>query len=132
MGIAIGVAALGKSIWNYAASRGRSAQGLLEGNSNSVPASNPKQRDLLNKWLGSKQQMEEKGTAMAGAGTKTPFRDSPRLAKEYGGSASDYAKMKSSVHTAPDGQTFRTQWVENVKTRERFEFKVKLQEAPNK
>jgi hypothetical protein len=76
--------------------------------------------------------MHEKGTAIAGSGTKTTFRDATRLAKEYGGSPSDYAKMKSSVHTAPDGQTFRTHWAENTKTGQRYEYKTKLQEAPNK
>ena len=80
----------------------------------------------LNKSLASQAQMSEAGTTMAGAGARVPFRDAARIAKEYGGSASDWVKKSSSSHTARDGTTFETHWVENIRTGQRVEFKTKF------
>lgn len=80
----------------------------------------------LNKSLASQAQMGEVGTTMAGAGARVPFRDAARVAKEHGGNAADWVKRSSSSHTARDGATFETHWVENVRTGQRVEFKTKF------
>lgn len=80
----------------------------------------------LNKSLASQAQMGEAGTTMAGAGGRVPFRGSERVASEYGGNAADWVKQTSSSHTARDGLTFETHWVENIKTGQRVEFKTKF------
>ncbi|MFN7813650.1 MAG: RHS repeat-associated core domain-containing protein, partial [Planctomycetia bacterium] len=80
----------------------------------------------LNKSLASQAQMGEVGTTMAGAGARVPFRGAARVAKEYGGNAVDWVKKTSSSHTARDGATFQTHWVENVRTGQRVEFKTKF------
>lgn len=80
----------------------------------------------LNKSLASQAQMGEVGTTMAGAGARVPFRDAARVAKEHGGNAADWVKKSSSSHTARDGATFETHWVENVRTVQRVEFKTKF------
>jgi hypothetical protein len=80
----------------------------------------------LNKSLASQAQMGEVGTTMAGAGARVPFRDAARVAKEHGGNAADWVKKSSSSHTARDGATFETHWVENVRTGQRVEFKTKF------
>lgn len=67
------------------------------------------------------------GKAMAGAGTKTPIRDVSRLVKEYGGKASDWAKVTSRSRVASDGTRFETHAYRNVKTNELVEPKMKLQ-----
>jgi len=78
----------------------------------------------LNKSLASQSQMGEAGTTMAGA--RVPFRDAPRVAREHGGKAADWTKKTSSSHTARDGTTFETHWVENIRTGQRVEFKTKF------
>ena len=70
--------------------------------------------------------MGEAGKVMAGPGARVPFRDAPRVAKEYGGRASDWVKKTSTPHTARDGVKFETHWVENIKTGQRVEFKTKF------
>ena len=80
----------------------------------------------LNKALASEAQMAGAGTKMAGEGARVPFRDAQRIAAEHGGNPSDWAKMTSPSHTARDGVTFETHWVENVRTRQRVEFKTKF------
>jgi RHS repeat-associated protein len=80
----------------------------------------------LNKALASQAQMGEVGTTMAGAGARVPYRDAARVAKEHGGNAADWVKKSSSSHTARDGATFETHWVENGQTGQRVEFKTKL------
>ena len=83
----------------------------------------------LNKSLASQAQMGEVGTTMAGAGARAPFRDAARVAKEHGGNAADWVKKSSSSHTAREGATFETHWVENVRTGQRVEFKTKFPEG---
>lgn len=80
----------------------------------------------LNKQLGSEQQLGESGISIAGAGSRTPLRDSEllaltplfsfqkRLAGEHGGNASDWSKRSSSQHIASDGRRFETHWYENT------------------
>ncbi|CFU00862.1 YD repeat-containing protein [Burkholderia pseudomallei] len=80
----------------------------------------------LNKALASEAQMAETGTRMAGTGARVPFRNAQRIAAEYGGNPADWVKMTSSTHTARDGVTFETHWVENVRTGQRVEFKTKF------
>lgn len=80
----------------------------------------------LNKALASEAQMAEAGTKMAGTGARVPFRDAQRIAAEHGGNPADWGKMTSSSHTARDGVTFETHWVENVRTGQRVEFKTKF------
>ncbi len=80
----------------------------------------------LNKSLTSQAQMGEAGKVMAGPGARTPFRDASRVAREYGGRASDWVKKTSTPHTARDGVKFETHWVENIRTGQRVEFKTKF------
>ena len=63
---------------------------------------------------------------MAGAGGRVPFRDAERVASQHGGVASDWSKKTSTPHTAADGTTFETHWVENIQTGQRVEFKTKI------
>jgi len=91
-------------------------------------ARNPSNGLKLNKQLGNQQQLGEKGVPIAGAGSKTPLRDSNRLANEYGGNASDWAKRSSTRHKAPDGRSFETHWYENSATGQRVEPKTIVQE----
>jgi hypothetical protein len=80
----------------------------------------------LNKSLASQAQMGEEGTILAGTGGRVPFRDAPRIAREYGGKAADWVKKGSSSYTARDGARFETHWVENIRTGKRVEFKTKF------
>ncbi|RDX39105.1 RHS repeat-associated core domain-containing protein [Vibrio campbellii] len=82
----------------------------------------------LNKQLGSQQQLGEAGVALAGAGSKTPIKDTKRLVNEYGGNASDWSKRSSSQHTASDGRKFETHWYENTSTGQRVEQKTIVQD----
>lgn len=63
---------------------------------------------------------------MAVQGTNVPFYNANRVAQQYGGNASDWVKMRSSSHLAPDGTRFETHWVENIRTGQRVEFKTKF------
>jgi RHS repeat-associated protein len=91
-------------------------------------ARNPSNGLKLNKQLGSQQQLGEKGVSIAGSGSKTPLRDSNRLANEYGGNSADWAKRSSTRHKAPDGRSFETHWYENSATGQRVEPKTIVQE----
>jgi hypothetical protein len=71
----------------------------------------------------------EGGAAGLGEGARVPFRDAARVAKEHGGNAADWVKKSSSSHTARDGATFETHWVENARTGQRVEFKTKVPEG---
>ena len=59
----------------------------------------------LGRQLASEEQVGEAGTAMAGAGTSTELRVASRLADQYGGSASDWAKVGGSVSVLFSGLT---------------------------
>ncbi len=89
-------------------------------------AKNPANGVKLNKQLGSQQQLEEKGTTIAGPGAKDPFRGANKAAEKYGGNPSDYVKKSSSSHIAPDGTKFETHFIENTRTEQRFEHKTKF------
>lgn len=89
-------------------------------------ARNPANATKLNKQLGSQQQLGEKGTTIAGPGAKRSFRDADRAARDHGGNPADFVKKRSSAHTASDGTKFRTHFIENTKTGQRFEHKTKL------
>lgn len=82
----------------------------------------------LGKQLASQQQMGEPGKVLAGSGSTTPFRGAGHAAQQYGGEASEYAKMGSSLYRGGKGvrDTFETHWVERVTTGERFDFKTKF------
>lgn len=82
----------------------------------------------LNKSYASLEQMGETGTPIAGAGTDKALRDAQRLAAQYGGEASDWAKVRSSAYEAADGTQFRTHWYKNMKTGQVVEFKTKLKD----
>ena len=76
----------------------------------------------LSKQLGSEEGVAELlsggGKAIAGAGTNVPLRDVERLVSQYGGKASDWAKVTS---TAPGH--LQTHAYRNVVTGEVIEFK---------
>jgi hypothetical protein len=54
------------------------------------------------------------------------LRAAERLAADYGGVPTDWAKMTSSSYKGADGFTFETHWHQNP-TGERFEFKTKTE-----
>jgi len=85
--------------------------------------------------LASEEQMDHvmsgAGEPIAGAGTTTPLRDSPRLAAVYGGAPGDWAKVRSessSVHGVqlPNGGNFETHAYQNVATGQVVEPKLKI------
>ncbi|MBH1476254.1 RHS repeat protein [Stenotrophomonas maltophilia] len=84
----------------------------------------------LSKQLGSEQQLGElmsgKGEVIAGGQSGVLLRDSPRLSAVHGGSASDWVKVSSSSHKAPDGQQFSTHAYQNQATGQVVEPKTKL------
>jgi hypothetical protein len=80
----------------------------------------------LEKQLASQAQMGEVGQVMAGAGSRTVFRDAQRIAQQFGGNAADWVKKTSSSHLSRDGTRFETHWVENIRTGQRVEFKTKF------
>jgi hypothetical protein len=78
------------------------------------------------------QALAGKGEALMGAGTTKKLDQAARLAREHGGSPSDWAKMRTSssaVHGVKTeaGSNFEIHWYENVKTGARVEIKTKLQ-----
>ncbi|MEW9899034.1 RHS repeat-associated core domain-containing protein [Chitinivorax sp. PXF-14] len=81
----------------------------------------------LNKSLASEQQAAELlsggGVNVAGNGTRTVLRDAPRLAAEYGGQASDWAKISSGSYRAVDGLQFEIHAYKNVATGQVVELK---------
>ena len=68
------------------------------------------------------------GTAesIAGSGTVKELRDAPRLAAQYGGDESQWSKVSSSSHTAPDGRQFSTHAYQNQATGQVVEPKTKI------
>jgi hypothetical protein len=109
------------------------APGTLAMANTATAASKGQADDLLklNKQLASESQAEEllrgQGQPIAGAGTTVPLRDAPRLAKQHGGEASDWAKVRSSNFKASDGTSFETHAYQNVKTGAVVEIKTKFQ-----
>jgi hypothetical protein len=93
-------------------------------------AHTPSNAIRLNKAMASQDQLGQVGKRIAGAGTDVPFRDAGRFAQQYGGNPSDWVKMRSSSHVAPDGTRFETHWVENILTGQRVEFKTKIAGGP--
>ena len=83
----------------------------------------------LEKALASEAQMGEAGITMAGASRGTPFRGGQRAAQDHGGDAADWVKKSSSSSASRDGTKFETHWIENTKTGERAEFKIKFTAA---
>jgi hypothetical protein len=81
---------------------------------------------LLKRALASAQQMGERGSPIAGAGTPKELRVAKQLAVDYGGSPEDWAKMTSSSYRGPDGYQFETHWYKNTKTGLQVEWKTKL------
>ena len=83
--------------------------------------------------LASKIQVHEAetgaGTIIAGAGSKSVFRDAAEMAAKYGGDAADYVK-KSSSTIKVQGQGYvkqvETHWVQNLKTGKIYELKTKI------
>lgn len=56
-----------------------------------------------------------------------PIRDVDRLVGQYGGSAGDWAKIRSSNFKAADGTSFEIHAYRNVQTGEVVELKTKFQ-----
>ena len=88
------------------------------------PAHNASNGVKLNKNLASQQQIGEAGRRIAGPGTNKPFRNANRIAQQNGGNASDWAKMTSTSHRAPDGIQFQTRWAQNIQNGTQVEFKT--------
>ena len=74
----------------------------------------------LGKQLASESQLADvmagEGTAIIGAGTGRALNDAQRLATEYGGSASDWAKVSSSTYKAKDGSIIEVHACQNIRT----------------
>ena len=87
-------------------------------------ATNPANGVKLNKQLGSQQQLSEVGVPVAGAVSKTPLRDAPRLSNQYGGNTADWTKKPSSQPTESDQRKFETHWYENSRIVQRVESKM--------
>ena len=96
-------------------------------------ADNAASGKLLKRQLASEEQMAGSGSAIIGAGTSRVLRDAPRLARQYGGEASDWAKMTSGRYRDGGGiyDLFETHWYENVRTGAGYEFKTKFPRAEN-
>ena len=74
----------------------------------------------LGKQLASRAQMTGKGTRII-----EKLRSGSRLAKQYGGKASEWVKMSSPSYSKL-GTKFETHWYQHLKTGQRVEFKTKL------
>jgi hypothetical protein len=85
----------------------------------------------LGKQLASEAQTGELmaggGQSMAGAGAKKPINDNNRIVQQHGGSAEDWAKVRSSSYTAADGVRFETHAYQNTVTGAIVELKTKFQ-----
>ena len=105
----------------------KAAEAVAEGASEAKSATRAVK---LQKQLANEEQVGELvgggGQSMAGAGGRVPIRDVDRLVGQYGGSASDYAKIRSSSFKAADGTSFEVHAYRNVRTGEVFELKTKL------
>ncbi|WP_325167012.1 RHS repeat-associated core domain-containing protein [Stenotrophomonas sp. S39] len=84
----------------------------------------------LNKQLASEQQLGElisgQGDIIAGGPGEVLLRDSARLSAVHGGQASDWTKVSSSSHKAPDGQQFSTHAYRNQASGQVVETKTKI------
>src|SRR5690554_1994548 len=74
----------------------------------------------LSKQLASESQMSQAGRTIIRS-----LKSGPRLARQYGGKATDWVKKTSSSYSK-NGKTFETHWYENISTGQRVEFKTKL------
>jgi RHS repeat-associated protein len=85
---------------------------------------------LLGKSLASESQALQiatgKGIPIAGAGTDVVLRDAPRLAAQYGGAPSNWAKVSSWTYNAADGTKFEIHAYMNSVTGAIVEFKTKF------
>ena len=90
------------------------------------PASSYTNKILLQKQLASEAQMTETGHVISGKGVDENLRAASRLASQYGGNESDWAKMGSSSYSAWDGTQFETHWYKNFETGLSTEFKTKI------
>ncbi|RKH21497.1 hypothetical protein D7X74_00960 [Corallococcus sp. CA047B] len=86
----------------------------------------------LEKSLASSAQTSKilagKGEVIAGAGTKTPYRDAPRLGSQHGGNATDWQKVSGGNHVAKDGTKIETHAAQNQVTGQVVELKTKLRD----
>jgi len=84
----------------------------------------------LNKQVASESQMVQvaagPGTPIIGAGTSKVLNDAPRLAAQYGGSASDWAKVTSWSYKAADGGRIKVHAYQHIPTGKVVEFKTKI------
>jgi hypothetical protein len=87
-------------------------------------ASNAATRNKLFKQLATESQIGEKGTVIAGKGSRSIFRNAEHSARKYGGNADDYVKKSSSSVVTPDGYKIETHWVENMATGKKYEPKT--------
>ena len=67
------------------------------------------------------------GKPIIGAGTSKALQDAPRLAAQYGGSASDWAKVTSWSCKAADGTRIEVHAYQHIPTGKVVEFKTKIQ-----
>jgi hypothetical protein len=97
------------------------------------PSSNA--RSAVNSLRLAKQLASEAGAAellagggktMAGAGTRIPIRDVPRLVAEHGGKSDDWAKVASATFKFDDFTTIEVHGYRNVVTGETVELKSKI------
>ena len=63
------------------------------------------------------------GTPIIGAGTSRVLNDAPRLRAQYGGSASDWAKVTSWSYKAADGAIVEVHAYQHIPTGKVVEFK---------
>jgi hypothetical protein len=128
----------GKTI-NSAKAKGRGwycekPQSVLGGASKKTVTSMGKadavQYQKLKQQLASQKQMGElavgQGKPLIGAGTNRTLRDADRLAAEYGGNASDWAKVSSSNKGHVTGYNQETHAYMNTKTGQVVEMKTKI------
>lgn len=95
----------------------------------------PIQASNLARQLTSEEQLAQaqagNGTPLIGAGTTRVLDAAPRLARQYGGNASDWAKMGGDSSAGrgvqmPGGGYFEIHWYQNLKTGQVVEVKTKI------
>jgi RHS repeat-associated protein len=88
----------------------------------------------LERKLGSEQQLAQinsgRGEVTMGAGTARALTQASRLANEYGGNASDWTKVTSTVYQDSSGFQFATHAFRNVQTGEVVQAKTIISESP--
>jgi hypothetical protein len=110
---------------------GSAASSAARGAARGGLAQSAKSGLLLSKSLASEAQVANAlrglgGRVVAGGGSKSVLRDAGRLAKQYGGKESDWAKMSSETWRASDGTGVETHWYQNISTGQVEEVKSKL------